>query len=195
ATLLGWQILEPIHILWIKKVPDVFPTIALGMDDEEKDSMEYEPRSKESSLLSNGVLPSIAYHGVLEGALTLFVYWYRRYQYPPTLGAGVDAINLAGTMAFAILGTIQLFHAFNVKHVFDSLFSDNPFNNKFLNGASLLSGALLYGVILIPGINDFFDVTLPGAQGWAIVVGAAFSIIVFVEIIKWVLRKTGFAEK
>lgn len=195
ATLLGWQILEPIHILWINLVTDVFPAIALGMEDAEKDSMEHEPRSKESSFLSNGVLPSIAYQGVLEGAFTLFVYWYGRYQYAPTLGAGVDAINLAETMAFATLGTIQLFHAFNVKHVFDSLFSDNPFNNKFLNGASLLSGALLYGVILIPGINDFFDVTLPGAQGWAIVVGAAFSIIVFVEIIKWVLRKTGFAEK
>lgn len=195
ATLLGWQILEPIHILWINLVTDVFPAIALGMEDAEKDSMEYEPRSPESSFLSNGVLPSIVYQGILEGALTLFVYWYGRYQYAPTLGAGVDAINLAETMAFATLGTIQLFHAFNVKHVFDSLFSGNPFNNKFLNGASLLSAGLLYGVILIPGINDFFDVTLPGAQGWAIVVGAAFSIIVFVEVIKWVLRKTGYADK
>lgn len=195
ATLLGWQILEPIHILWINLVTDVFPAIALGMEDAEKDSMEYEPRSKGSSFLSNGVLPSIIYQGILEGALTLFVYWYGRYQYAPTLGAGIDAINLAETMAFATLGTIQLFHAFNVKHVFDSLFSDNPFNNKFLNGASLLSAALLYGVILIPGINVFFDVTLPGAKGWVIVIGAAFSIIVFVEIIKWVLRKTGVAEK
>src|SRR5699024_742919 len=195
ATLLGWQILEPIHILWINLVTDVFPAIALGMEDAEKDSMEYEPRSPESSFLSNGVLPSIVYQGILEGALTLFVYWYGRYQYAPTLGAGVDAINLAETIAFATLGTIQLFHAFNVKHVFDSLFSGNPFNNKFLNGASLLSAGLLYGVILIPGINDFFDVTLPGAQGWAIVVGAAFSIIVFVEVIKWVLRKTGYADK
>src|SRR5690625_3640482 len=195
ATLLGWQILEPIHILWINLVTDVFPAIALGMEEAEKDSMEYEPRSPESSFLSNGVLPSIIYQGILEGAITLFVYWFGRYQYAPTLGAGVDAINLAETMAFATLGTIQLFHAYNVKHVFDSLFSTKPFNNKYLNGASLLSAALLYGVILIPGINDFFDVTLPTTEGWLIIIGASLSIIVFVEIIKWIFRKTGFADK
>ena len=195
ATLLGWQILEPIHILWINLVTDVFPAIALGMEEAEKDSMEYEPRSPESSFLSNGVLPSIIYQGILEGAVTLFVYWFGRYHYAPTLGAGVDAINLAETMAFATLGTIQLFHAFNVKHVFDSLFSTQPLNNKYLNGASLLSAALLYGVILIPGINDFFDVTLPTTEGWLIIIGASVSIIVFVEIIKWILRKTGYADK
>ncbi len=198
ATLLGWQILEPIHILWINLVTDVFPAIALGMEEAEKDSMEYEPRDPNSSFLSNGVLPSIAYQGILEGVITLFVYWMGRYQYAPTLGYGVDeaiAINLAETMAFATLGTIQLFHAFNVKHIFGSLFSDNPFNNKYLNGASLLSGVLLYGVILIPGINDFFDVTIPGTEGWIIVIVAAASIIVFVEIIKFILRKTGFADK
>ncbi|SHE84815.1 Ca2+-transporting ATPase [Atopostipes suicloacalis DSM 15692] len=195
ATLLGWQILEPIHILWINLVTDVFPAIALGMEEAEKDSMDYEPRSPESSFLSNGVLPSIIYQGILEGAVTLFVYWFGRYQYAPTLGPGVDAINLAETMAFATLGTIQLFHAFNVKHVFDSLFSTKPFNNKYLNGASLLSAALLYGVILIPGINNFFDVTLPTTEGWLIIIGASVSIIVFVEIIKWIFRKTGFADK
>lgn len=198
ATLFGWQILEPIHILWINLVTDVFPAIALGMEDADKDIMDYEPRPSNSSFLSNGVLPSIGYQGILEGATTLFVYWYARHQYAPTLGYGVDeaiAINLAETMAFATLGLIQLFHAYNVKHVFDSLFSANPFNNKYLNGASLLSGALLLGVILIPGINQFFDVTVPDATGWLIVVVAAVSIVVFVEIIKWILRITGFADK
>ncbi len=197
ATLLGWQILEPIHILWINVVTVVFPAIALGMEEAEKDSMEQAPREPGSSFLSNGVLPSIGYQGVLEGAITLFVYWVGITHYAPSIGmSGDQAVNLAETMAFATLGTIQLFHAFNVKHIFNSLFSDNPFNNKYLNGASLLSGVLLYGVILIPGINDFFDVTLPTtAEGWMIIVAASFSIIVLVEIIKFILRKTGVAAK
>jgi Ca2+-transporting ATPase len=197
ATLFGWQILEPIHILWINLVTDVFPAIALGMEDAEKDSMEYAPREPSSSFLSNGVLPSIAYQGILEGVITLFVYWVGITYYAPAVGMTGDvAINLAETMAFATLGTIQLFHAFNVKHIFNSLFSDNPFNNKYLNGASLLSGVLLYGVILTPGINEFFDVTLPPtAEGWIIVVVAALSILVFVEIIKFILRKTGVADR
>ena len=197
ATLLGWQILEPIHILWINLVTDVFPAIALGMEDSEANIMEFEPREPGSSFLSNGVLPSIGYQGILEGALTLFVYWYARFQYAPTVGMDPElVVNMAETLAFATLGTIQLFHAFNVKSIFGSLFSSNPFNNKYLNGASLLSGVLLYGVILIPGINKFFDVTLPPtAEGWILVVVASFSIVVFVEIIKFILRKTGFADR
>lgn len=198
ATLVGWQILEPVHILWINLVTDVFPAIALGMEKAEPDIMDYEPRASDSSFLSHGVFPSIVYQGILEGGLTLFVYWLGRYQYAVSLGHDADtaiAINIAETMAFATLGLIQLFHAFNVKSVFESIFRTNPFSNLYLNGATLLSGALLLGVILVPGVNDFFDVSPIGMTGWLIVVVAAASIILFVEIIKLVLRKTGFADK
>lgn len=198
ATLIGWQILEPVHILWINLVTDVFPAIALGMEEAEPDVMDYEPRASDSSFLSNGVLPSIIYQGILEGGLTLFVYWLGRYQYAVSLGHDSDtaiAINMAETMAFATIGLIQLFHTFNVKSVFDSVFRTNPFSNLYLNGATLLSGGLLLGVILVPGINDFFDVSPIGMKGWLIVLLAATSIILFVEIIKLILRKTGFADK
>lgn len=188
ATLLGWQILEPIHILWINLVTDVFPAIALGMEHAEKGSMKHAPRGKNSSFLSNGVMPSIIYQGILEGGLTLFVYWYARFQ------MNVDN-NLAETMAFVTLGMIQLFHAYNVKSIFNSLFSDNPFNNKFLNGATILSGVLLIGVVVTPGINNFFDVTVPNTEQWLVTILSAASILVFVEIIKFILRATGVADR
>ena len=187
ATLLGWTILQPVHILWINLVTDVFPAIALGMEKAEPDVMNRPPRTKESSFLSNGILPSILYQGVLESALTLFIYWLARQWYHQE--------NLAETMAFATLGLIQLFHAFNVKYVFTSLFTGKAFDNKFLNGASLLSAAMLLGVIVIPGINDFFDVTAPTLPQWGLVLAVSFSIIVLVELIKWGLRASGLADK
>lgn len=187
ATLLGWTILQPVHILWINLVTDVFPAIALGMEKAEPDVMNRPPRTKESSFLSNGILPSILYQGVLESALTLFIYWLA--------GQWYHQENLAETMAFATLGLIQLFHAFNVKYVFASLLTGKAFDNKFLNGASLLSAAMLLGVIVIPGINDFFDVTAPTLPQWGLVLAVSFSIIVLVELIKWGLRASGLADK
>lgn len=199
ATLFGWQVLEPVHILWINLVTDVFPAIALGMEPAEKLSMRQAPRTKDQSFLSFGVMPSIIYQGILEGSITLFVYWFGRFVYASgQLGHDVDsqiAINMAETMAFATLGLIQLFHAYNVKHIFQSLFSENPFNNKFLNSATILSAILLFAVIVIPGIKDFFDVSPVGGQGWAIIFGASFLIIVLVEIIKAILRATGINDK
>lgn len=198
ATLLGWQVLEPVHILWINLVTDVFPAIALGMEPAEPDAMKHAPRSKNQSFLSFGVFPSIVYQGILEGAITLFVYWFGRFVYAAGVTGDADsalAINMAETMAFATLGLIQLNHAYNVKYVFQSLFSRNPFNNKFLNGATILSGILLFAVILVPGINTFFDVSPIGTEGWMIVILASISIIVIVEIVKSILRATNIDEK
>ena len=166
---------------------DVFPAIALGMEKAEPDVMNRPPRTKESSFLSNGILPSILYQGVLESALTLFIYWLA--------GQWYHQENLAETMAFATLGLIQLFHAFNVKYVFTSLFTGKAFDNKFLNGAALLSAVMLLGVIVVPGINDFFDVTAPTLPQWGLVLAVSFSIIVLVELIKWGLRTSGLADK
>lgn len=188
ATLLGWQILEPVHILWINVVTDVFPAIALGMEPTEKAAMNRPPRSQRSNFLSNGVLPSIAYQGVLEALLTLGIYWYA------VVYQGWDN-KLGETMAFVTLGLIQLFHSYNVKSVFQSLFSDNPFKNTYLNWANLLSGSLLLAVVLVPGINTYFNVTLPNLQQWGIIVFAAASIILLVEIFKGILRASGLAEK
>lgn len=195
ATFMGWQILEPIHILWINLVTDVFPAIALGMEDAEPDIMEYAPRDSDSSFFSNGVGLSIIYQGILESAITLAVYWYAETNLVPQLTGVDDAHLLAETMAFATLGMIQLFHAYNVKSVFKSLFSQNPFNNKYLNIAVIVSGIMLVGVIIIPGINDLFDVIPPTWGQWGIIVGAAFSIIIIVEIIKAILRAFNIEER
>lgn len=196
ATLLGWQILEPIHILWINLVTDVFPAIALGMESGDPDAMKYKPRKLDESFLSNGVAPSIIYQGIFEAALTLFVYWFARYQFAPNFYQDqAHIINLAETMAFMTLGLIQLFHVYNVKSLFESILSRNPFDNKTLNLAVLVSGALLLGVVFIPGINDYFDITPPNLEGWIIVVLSAFSMVILTEITKWILRRFKIDEK
>lgn len=188
ATLFGWTILEPIHILWINLVTDVFPAIALGMEKADPHAMDQQPRTKNDSFLSFGVLPSIAYQGVFESLLTLGVFYYAK-------EVQLLEVNLAETMAFITLGLIQLFHSYNVKSVFGSLFSSNPFDNKYLNGAFLLSGALLIGVIVIPGINTYFDVTVPNFSQWMICLVASIAIVVLVEIVKFFFRATGLANR
>lgn len=185
ATMLGWTILEPIHILWINLVTDVFPAIALGLEKEDKDIMKQKPRGKNSNFLSNGVKESIIIQGILEAALTLGVYAYARYTF------GVDASGkslLAETMAFVTLGLIQLFHSFNVKSVRNSLFSFNPFSNKWFNIAVTVSAVLLLMVVLVPGINTFFSSATLNPTQWMIVLGFAFSIIPIVEIFKIFFR-------
>lgn len=200
ATLLGWDTLLPIHLLWINLVTDTFPAIALGMEPAEKDLMAHKPRGKNSNFFSGGVMSSIIYQGILEAAAVLFVYW-SALKWPAHTAANMPGLDAAGlydlqhadalTMAFATLGLMQLFHAFNVKSVHQSLFKVGAFRNKAFNWAILLSFVLMMGIIVIPGLNDIFKVTHLDWYQWGIVVGASFAIIPVVEIVKAIQRAMG----
>ena len=184
ATMAGWSILEPIHILWINLVTDVFPAIALGLEEAEADIMNHPPRGKGSNFLSNGVLPSIFYQGFFEGGITLFVFWYATH-------IAKWGNPVGETMAFATLGLIQLFHAFNVKSVYKSLGQVGAFKNKMFNYAILLSAVMLLSVMVIPGLTTVFDVATLTAGQWLFVVASAFSIVPIVEIAKAIMRAMG----
>lgn len=187
ATLFAWDTLLPIHLLWINLVTDTFPAIALGMEPAEQDLMNQKPRGRNSNLFSGGVLGSIIYQGILEGGITLFVYW-SALQWP--VHSGYDAIHAdALTMCFATLGLMQLFHAFNVKSVHQSLFKIKPFSNKTFNWSILLSFALMAIIIVVPGLNDIFRVAHLDNYQWGIVLGASISIIPIVEIVKFFQRQ------
>ncbi|MGM0216043.1 cation-translocating P-type ATPase [Enterococcus sp. AZ109] len=198
ATLLGWDTLLPIHLLWINLVTDTFPAIALGMEPAEKDLMKHKPRGRNSNLFSGGVFSSIVYQGILEGGITLFVYWFA-IRYPDHTAINMPELttqalyNLqhadALTMCFATLGFMQLFHAFNVKSIKQSIFKVGPFRNKTFNWAILLSFALMGVILVVPGLNDIFRVASLNFHQWATVGIASFSIVPIVECVKFVQRK------
>ena len=198
ATLFAWDTLLPVHLLWINLVTDTFPAIALGMEPAEKDLMSHQPRGRSSNLFSGGVFSSIIYQGILEGGITLFVYWFA-IQNPAHTALNMPGLSAqalyqlqhadALTMCFATLGFMQLFHAFNVKSVKQSIFKVGPFQNKTFNWAILLSFALMGVIILVPGLNDIFRVASLNGMQWGVVATASFSIIPIVEVVKVLQRK------
>ncbi|KRM73106.1 cation-translocating P-type ATPase [Lacticaseibacillus brantae] len=186
-TMLGWDILAPVHILWINLVTDTFPAIALGVEPTEPGIMKQKPRGRASNFFSGGVGSAIIYQGLLEGLLTLGVYFIA-ITWP--VHSGYSAIHAdALTMAYATLGLIQLFHAFNVKSVHQSLFKVGAFRNKAFNWAILASFILLAATILVPGFNGLFHVTSLDLYQWAIVIGAGLLMIVIVEVVKFFQRR------
>ena len=109
-------------------------------------------------------------------------------------------LEYAEAMAFLTLAFIQLFHAYNSKSVFKSLFASNPFDNKWLNIAVLASTVLMLITVFVPGLNDAFGtVHLLGdpmaMEMWAIILLAAASVVLYVEIGKFIIRATGWDEK
>lgn len=189
ATLFGWDVLQPVHLLWINLVTDTFPAIALGVEPAEPGVMSHKPRGRKSSFFSGGVMSSIIYQGILQGALVLGVYGYA---IANPAHVGEQAIHAdALTMAFATLGLIQLFHAYNVKSVYQSILTVGPFKSKTFNWSILVSFILLAATIVIEPLEAIFHVTHLDLSQWAVVLIGSFSMIVIVEIVKFVQRKLG----
>ena len=186
-TVLGWQILQPVHILWINLVTDTFPAIALGVEPTEPGIMNQKPRGRKSNFFSGGVFQAIIYQGLLEGGITLAVYALA-ITFPVHQASGLAHAD-ALTMAYATLGMIQLFHAFNVKSVHQSIFTVGFFKNKAFNWAVLASFILLAATIMIPGLNGLFHVSHLDLYQWGVVLAASFMLVVIVEIVKFFQRR------
>lgn len=193
ATLFGWDVLEPVHLLWINLVTDTLPAIALGVEPAEPGVMTHKPRGRKSSFFDGGVLEAILYQGALQTFLVLGVYWFAL-QYPEHTEYQLMHAD-ALTMAYATLGLIQLVHAFNVKSVYQSIFKVGLFKNRLFNMSIPIAFVLLMITIVLPGFNKFFHVSVLTPTQWTVVVIGSLLMLVLVEIVKAVQRALGQDEK
>ena len=189
ATLFGWDVLQPVHLLWINLVTDTLPAIALGVEPAEPGIMSHKPRGRQSNFFDGGVFGAIMYQGVFQTILVLAVYGWGLLFPEHHTQAEIHADAL--TMAFATLGLIQLLHAFNVKSVYQSVFKVGLFRNKTFNWAIPVAFILLMATILVPGFNNLFHVSHLSLTQWLAVIIGSFLIVLLVELVKAVQRALG----
>ena len=189
ATLFGWDVLQPVHLLWINLVTDTLPAIALGVEPAEPGVMTHKPRGRKSNFFDGGVFGAIIYQGIFQTMLVLGVYgWALLF---PEHQSHTEIHADALTMAFATLGLIQLLHAFNVKSVYQSIFKVGLFTNKTFNWSIPVAFVLFVVTILVPGFNNLFHVSNLSLTQWMVVAVGALMIVVLVEIVKAVQRALG----
>lgn len=190
ATMLGFVILEPVHLLWINLITDCFPALALGMEKGEPDLMKRKPRSATDGIFSGGLGIDVVYQGAMVTLVTLVAYFVGHF-----IESGVWEITNSPdgmTMAFLTMSMAEIFHSFNMRSQRGSVFKLGS-HNKVLWGAMLLSLVLTTAVIYLPGISDAFGFTHISLVEYAIALLLAVVVIPIVECVKFFQRK--FAKK
>ncbi|NLV50539.1 MAG: cation-translocating P-type ATPase [Clostridiales bacterium] len=190
ATLLGFTILRPVHLLWINLITDSFPGLALGMEEAEPDSMSRPPRDPREGVLSGGIGIDVAVQGLFTTLITIAAYFTGHFF---ESGLWEIAESPDGmTMAFLTLSLAEIFHSFNMRSRRNSIFK-LPGVNKYLLGAMLLSLIMTIAVIYVPFLSSAFGFEPVSGAEFAISVGLALTIIPFVELIKllqrWIMRR------
>lgn len=179
ATLAGFKLFAPIHILWINLVTDTFPAMALGMEDAEADAMKKPPRSSKENVFADGLGADVVYQGIAIALLTLWSF---------LIGNAVS--HLTGmTMAFLTLSMCEIFHSLNMRSRTKSVFSIKGISKPLL-GALALCFALTLFVIYIPAVNKVFELTPLPPVNAVTALGIAFIIIPLTEAGKWIKRMT-----
>ena len=182
ATLLGFTILEPVHLLWINLVTDCFPALALGMEKAEPDIMHRKPRDAKAGVFAGGMGVDILYQGVLVSILTLVSYF---------IGHAIAGDAVEGdhgmTMAFLTMSMAEIFHSFNMRSQRGSIFKLRSQNWVLvLAGAGALLATTL--VCEIPFLANAFGFASVGLVEYAIAIGLGLTMIPVVELVKLIQR-------
>ena len=188
ATLIGFTILKPVHLLWINLITDCFPALALGMEKSESDIMKNPPRDPKEGIFAGGMGFDVFFQGFIVTVLVMISYIVGHY-----VESGVwEFVDSADgtTMAFLTLSMVEIFHSLNMRSRRGSLFTLKT-HNKFLFAAMIASLILTTAVIEIPALANAFDFTPIDLDEYCIALGLAVLIIPIMEIVKFIQRKLG----
>lgn len=190
ATLLGFTIFKPAHLLWINLITDCFPALSLGMEAPEKDIMNRPPRNSKDGIFANGMGVAIAYQGVFLTAITLASFYLGRdviAQMPQHANAAYTPADVGSSMAFLTLSMAEIFHAFNMRSLHGSIFTIKK-QNWWLWGAGAISLALTTIVVEVPFLANAFELAKLDATEYGIALALAVTVIPLVEIVKVIAR-------
>ena len=193
--------LKASFILWINLITDSLPALALGVDDNEGESlMREKPRRKEDSLFAKGGLLCVICYGLVIGGVSLAAFLKVPYDRILAEGLPVSLHNVleglristvlakAQTHAFTVLGISQLFHAIGMRDVNRSVFKMNHRNNPYMLGAVAAGIALQAAVTEIePLIRLFGTVRLSMAE-WIQLIALSVTPLIVHELLVAVSR-------
>ncbi len=183
ATLLGFTLLSPVHLLFINLITDCFPALALGLEPAEPNTMHRPPRDSHDTIFSGGLGVDIAYQGLLITVITITSYIIGHCMEAGHFEMPVGVSPHGMTMAFLTMNMCEIFHSFNMRSQRQSVFS-LPGHNKILWGAMIGALVITTLVLEVPAIADLFGFTPVGWDEYSIALGLAVLVIPIVELVK-----------
>jgi Ca2+-transporting ATPase len=178
ASALGLgQPLNPMQLLWINLISDIFPGLALALDPPESDVLEQPPRDPSEPIVKAEDLRRITVEATTMTFSSLLAYGYGALKY----GAG----PAAGTIAFQSLTNAQILHAFTCRSETVSLFDRRESRtNPYLNVAVIGSVFLQVLAQFVPGLRNLLGMTPLTALDGAVVGAAALAPLLVNEATK-----------
>ena len=178
ATVAGFVLFKPVHLLFINLITDTLPAVALGMEHADPDIMRRPPRKASEGVFADGIGINIIYQGVLIALLTLISYF---------ITDSLSGHDRAMTAAFLTLSMCEIFQAFTMRSIRQSVFTLKT-SNRVLWGAMVLSLVLTLAVIYVPFLAEIFSLEALAVRELLMSLGFSILIIPLIEAVKFLQR-------
>ncbi len=172
--------ITPVQILWIDLGMEVLPALALSADPIDPSLMRKPPRRRKEHVLNKAMLLNISQIALWQSVILLGLFWWAFRN---------SSLEKARTFVFTTLIMFQMFNAFNCRSTTVSIFSPRLGFNKYLIAAVSFSIFLQLCIIYLPFANRLFGTVPLGLKDWMIIFLTAFTIVPFIELIKFIKRK------
>lgn len=196
SVLVGYPLpILPAQLLWINLVTDGTSTFPLAFEKEHGDVMRQKPRKKDAPLVPREFVFRIAFAGFLMMLGTIAIFHFSA---EDIFNPSLDELARSRTLAFSTLAFFQIWNVQNSRSYDRSLFFNlpynktdkldriSPFRNPTLLLVMLLAIALQVSAVEIPIMNTLLNTVPLSMDDWLNVMTYSFSIIIFVEIAKYI---------
>jgi Ca2+-transporting ATPase len=175
---MGWgEPLNPMQLLWINLVTDIFPGLALAMEPAEPGIMQRPPRDPDEAIIESHDLKHMSIESGIIGLGTMgaFLYGMKRYGLGPQ----------ASTLAFNTLVFNELAHSFSSRSKYRNVFGGQELPaNPHLTKAILGMGGLQAIVSLLPGARKLLGTTPLNAMDILVIAAGVILPLIVNEINK-----------
>jgi len=172
----------PAQILWINIVNDSFPHFSLAFEKGDKAIMNEKPIKKEEPVLSKEMKLIIFGVGIIRDVLIFGIFFFLWSQWRSSEALVANLV----TVMFVTLGIKSLMAIFSLRALRRPIWAINPFSNKYLNGAAMISLIfLVLGVYWHP-LQLILHTTSISFNYWLIAIGIGVFGVALTEFVKWI---------
>lgn len=156
--------LEPLQILYLNVLTDVFPAMALAVGAGEPGIMRRAPRRSTEGVLARRHWLAIGGWAIVLGACVLLAVFS---------GARLMGLSdrTAVTMSFLTLGFGKLWFVFNLRSRGSGFVKNAVTTNPWIWASIVFCAGLLLLAVYLPGLSSVLKTTPLGLRSWGIVLG------------------------
>ncbi|MFA7454471.1 MAG: HAD-IC family P-type ATPase [Desulfobulbaceae bacterium] len=171
----------PAQLLWVNLVTNGLQDVALAFEPGEKGIVDRPPRDPKEGIMSRILIERTLMVGLIISAGVV-------YNFVSALNAG-DSLEKARTVAVTTMVFFQFFQAWNSRSELESVFRLNPLGNPFLFFSMIAAFLAQLAVIYVPPLQWVFRTEPISGTEWLQILIVASSVIVAVEIDKFLRRR------